>query len=109
MKRLPWFRPGHVEATKLAELSKPSSGIAADTKRMEELSRKPSTPLERRFVHGKAVWGLASTVVITWQNMVLLSPIALLSGGLAGFFWASIVVFAAMWVVYIGLREKAER
>ncbi|KAK1809215.1 hypothetical protein LTR12_016430 [Friedmanniomyces endolithicus] len=109
MKRLPWFRRGHVEATELAELSEPSSGIAADTKRMEELGRKPWTPLERRFVHGKAVWGLASTVVITWQNMVLLSPIALLSGGLAGFFWASIVVFAAMWVVYIGLREKAER
>ncbi|KAK4887918.1 hypothetical protein LTR49_028918 [Elasticomyces elasticus] len=109
MKRLLWLRSGHVEATELVELSEPSSGIAEDVKRVEELGRKPRTPLERRFVHGKGVWGLASTVVITGQNMTLLSPIALSPGGLAGFFWASVFVFASMCVVYIGLREKAER
>ncbi|KAK0302552.1 hypothetical protein LTR01_008688 [Friedmanniomyces endolithicus] len=91
------------------ELHEPETGTAADTKRMEELGRKPKVALTRRLVHRQAVWGLASTVVITWQNMLFLSPIALSSSGLAGFFWSSVIAFVAMFVVYIGLREKAER
>ncbi len=98
----------HVGAEAI-ELSEPENGDAADTKRMEELGRMPKIPLTRRLVHRQAVWGLASTVVITWQNMLFLSAIALSSGGLAGFLWSSVIVFVAMFVVYIGLREKAER
>ncbi|KAK0927961.1 hypothetical protein LTR29_017525 [Friedmanniomyces endolithicus] len=91
------------------ELSEPGNGIAADTRRMAELGRKPKIALTRRLVHRQAVWSFASTVVITWQIMLFLSPIALSSGGLTGFFWSSVVVFVAMFVVYIGLREKVER
>ncbi|KAK0886716.1 hypothetical protein LTR02_017889 [Friedmanniomyces endolithicus] len=106
MKLLSQRRHAGVEAI---ELSEPENGNAADTNRMEEMGRKPKIPLTRRLVHRQAVWGLASTVVITWQNMLFLSAIALSSGGLAGFLWSSVIVFVAMFVVYIGLREKAER
>ncbi|KAK1809999.1 hypothetical protein LTR12_015643 [Friedmanniomyces endolithicus] len=106
MKVLSKRRHAGVEAI---ELSEPENGNAADTRRMEEMGRKPKIPLTRRLVHRQAVWGLASTVVITWQNMLFLSAIALSSGGLAGFLWSSVIVFVAMFVVYIGLREKAER
>ncbi|TKA25627.1 hypothetical protein B0A54_17421, partial [Friedmanniomyces endolithicus] len=89
--------------------SEPENGIAEDVKRMEELGREPKIALTRLLVHRQAVWVLASTVVITWQNMLFLSAILLSSGGLTGFFWWSVIVFVAMYVVYIGFREKAER
>ncbi|KAK3616878.1 hypothetical protein LTR56_025670 [Elasticomyces elasticus] len=91
------------------EISEQINGVATDAKRMEELGRRPEVALPRRLVHRKAIVGLASTVVVTWQNMLFLAAIALSTGGLAGYFWASLAVFAAMYVVYIGLREKAER
>ncbi|KAK0771020.1 hypothetical protein LTR33_011330 [Friedmanniomyces endolithicus] len=91
----------HVGAEAI-ELSEPENGDAADTKRMEELGRMPKIPLTRRLVHRQAVWGLASTVVITWQNMLFLSAIALSSGGLAGFLWSSVIVFVAIWPVAAG-------
>ncbi|KAK5731798.1 hypothetical protein LTS12_027217, partial [Elasticomyces elasticus] len=91
------------------EISEQINGVATDAKRMEELGRRPEVALPRRLVHRKAIVGLASTVVVTWQNMLFLAAIALSTGCLAGYFWASLAVFAAMYVVYIGLREKAER
>ncbi|KAK1021422.1 hypothetical protein LTS16_026523 [Friedmanniomyces endolithicus] len=91
------------------EISKQNSGVTTDAKRMAELGRRPDIALPRRLVHRQAVIGLASTVVITWQNMLFLAAIALSTGGLAGYFWTSLVVFTAMHVVYIGFREKAER
>ncbi|TKA70452.1 hypothetical protein B0A55_10468 [Friedmanniomyces simplex] len=91
------------------ELSEQDNGVTTDAKRMEELGRRPEMALPRRLVHRQAVIGLASTVVITWQNMLFLASIALSTGGLAGFFWTSLAVFTAMHVVYIGFREKAER
>ncbi|KAK5691684.1 choline transporter, partial [Elasticomyces elasticus] len=91
------------------ELTEQDNGITMDAKRMVELGRRPDMALPRRLVHKQAVIGLASTVVITWQNMLFLAAIALSTGGLAGFFWTSLGVFAAMHVVYIGFGEKAER
>ncbi|TKA68779.1 hypothetical protein B0A55_09569 [Friedmanniomyces simplex] len=77
---------------------------------MKEMGRRPvETALTRRFVSAKAVIALASTVVVSWQNQLFLAPIALANGCLAGYFWTSLIVFPAMHVVYIGLREKAER
>ncbi|TKA68251.1 hypothetical protein B0A55_09935 [Friedmanniomyces simplex] len=106
MKHLPRTGSAPFE---VIEISEQNSGVTTDAKRMEELGRRPEIALPRRLVHRKAVIGLASTVVITWQNMLFLAAIALSTGGLAGYFWISLVVFAAMYVVYIGLREKAER
>ncbi|TKA73157.1 hypothetical protein B0A55_10844, partial [Friedmanniomyces simplex] len=106
MKHLPRTGNAPFEAI---EISEQDNGVKTDAKRLEELGRRPKIALPRRLVHRQAVIGLASTVVITWQNMLFLAAIALSTGGLAGYFWMSLAVFAAMYVVYIGLREKAER
>ncbi|KAK3620541.1 hypothetical protein LTR22_025558 [Elasticomyces elasticus] len=65
--------------------------------------------LSRDLVKARAVSGLASTVTSTWQNQFLLAPIALATAGRAGYFWATLVVFIVMNIVYIGFNEKGER
>lgn len=91
------------------ELSSREPNGSKDARRMQEMNRPPVERALRREITNKAVSGLVSTVTSTWQNQFLLAPIALATGGRAGFVWASLVVFLAMYVVYIGLNEKAER
>ncbi|KAK5704490.1 hypothetical protein LTR17_021841 [Elasticomyces elasticus] len=81
-----------------------------DSLRMRQMNRRPGKPaLSRDLVKARAVSGLASTVTSTWQNQFLLAPIALTTAGRAGYFWATLVTFIIMYIVYLGFNEKAER
>ncbi|KAK5673921.1 hypothetical protein LTS10_013302 [Elasticomyces elasticus] len=81
-----------------------------DSLRMRQMNRRPGKPaLSRDLVKARAVSGLASTVTSTWQNQFLLAPIALATAGRAGYFWATLVTFIIMYIVYLGFNEKGER
>ena len=78
-----------------------------DKVRLENLDRKPA--LDRFFVGVFGVMGLASTVVISWQNQLLLFPTALALGGTAGFFWTSVAVLLGLGLMYMTFGEKEAR
>ena len=90
------------------ELSTRSNNGGSDEKRMAEMGRRaPDAAPRRHDFRMKGVVGLATLVVVSWQNMVFLCSLALTNGGRAGFFWSTIVVFPIMFVVYFGFSEKA--
>lgn len=81
------------------------TGKNRDAERLRQLGK--ADLLNRVLAKSTALFGLASTVSISWQNQVLLASLALSNGGRAGFVWGSLVVFVFMTVVYQSFREKA--
>ena len=84
-----------------------AQGRNRDDEKLEQLNRKPA--LDRFFVGVFGVMGLASTVVISWQNQLLLFPTALALGGTAGFFWTSVAVLLGLGPMYMTFGEKEAR
>ena len=79
-------------------------GTAADRRDMNMLGKKQV--LRRQFKFSTML-GFASTVMVAWEFVLVVSPFTLQDGGTPGVFWGLIICPFVMMPMYASLAEVA--
>jgi choline transport protein len=101
------FAEGPVDADdslKASHVPVKYQGTAADRQDMNMLGKKQVLRRQFRF---STMLGFASTVMVAWEFVLLVSPFGLSDGGTAGVFWGLIICPFAMTPIYASLAEVA--
>lgn len=80
---------------------------AQKTHDAEVLQRIGKPDMLRRFFSSVlAIWSFATTLSVSWQNVIFLASLALANGGRAGLVWDNLVVGLFMTLFYHTIKEK---
>jgi hypothetical protein len=79
-------------------------GTAADRHDMSILGKKQVLRRQFRF---STMLGFASTVMVAWEFVLLVSPFTLQDGGTPGVFWGLLICPFIMLPIYASLAEVA--
>jgi choline transport protein len=79
-------------------------GTAADRREMSMLGKKQVLRRQFKFT---TMLGFASTVMVAWEFVLLVSPFGLVNGGTPAVFWGLILSPIVMLPVYASLAEVA--
>jgi choline transport protein len=79
-------------------------GTAADRHEMSVLGKKQVLRRQFKFT---TMLGFASTVMVAWEFVLLVSPFGLVNGGTPAVFWGLILSPVVMLPVYASLAEVA--